>query len=41
LFSNIMFRYNTLFTHTSKNMLLIIDIMLSVFLGPDEYLHVF
>jgi hypothetical protein len=38
LLLNILFRYNTLFTYTIKNILLIIG---SVFLGPDEHLQGF
>jgi hypothetical protein len=38
---NILFRYNTLFTYTSKNILLILVIILSQFLGPDKQLQVF
>jgi hypothetical protein len=41
LFLNILFRYNTLLTNASKNILLISSIMFSVFLGPDEHLQVF
>ena len=33
LFLNILFRYNTLFTYISKNILLITGIIFSVFLG--------
>ena len=38
---NILFRYNTLFIYTSKNILLIIGITFSVFHGPDKHLQVF
>ena len=41
LFSGILFRYNTLYTYTSKNILLVIGIIFSVFLRPDEHLQVF
>jgi len=41
LFSDILFRYNTLFTYTSKNILLVIGLIFSVFLGPDEHLQVY
>ena len=34
-------KYNTLFTDTSKSILLIIGITFSVFLGPDAHLQVF
>jgi hypothetical protein len=34
----ILFRYNTLLTYASKNIVLIIGIIFSVFLGPDEHL---
>jgi hypothetical protein len=40
LFLGILFRYNTLFTYTSKSILLVIDLIFSVFLGPDEHLQV-
>jgi len=30
-----------MFTYTSKNILLIIDVMLSVFLGSEEHLQMF
>jgi len=30
-----------LFTYTSKNILLVIGIIFSVFLGPDEHLQIF
>jgi hypothetical protein len=41
LFLNILFRYNTLFTYISKNILLIIGIIFGVFVGPDKHLPVF
>jgi hypothetical protein len=41
IFLNISFRYNTLFTYTSTNILLISGIIVSVFLVPDEHLQVF
>jgi hypothetical protein len=34
-------RYNTLFTYTSKSIVLRIGIIFSVFLGPNEHLQVF
>jgi hypothetical protein len=36
-----LFMYNTLFTYTSRNILLIIGIIFNVLLGPDEDLQVF
>jgi hypothetical protein len=36
-FLNILFRYNTLYTYTSENIVLIVGITLSVCLGPDEH----
>jgi len=39
LFLNIMFSYNTFFSYTSKNILLIIGLVLSVFVGHDEHLQ--
>jgi hypothetical protein len=41
LFLNILFRYNALFTHKSKNIMLIIGIIPSVLLQPDKQLQVF
>jgi hypothetical protein len=41
MFLNILFRCNTLFTYTSKYILLILGIILSVFRVPDERLLVF
>jgi len=40
-FLNILFKYNTLFTYISKSIMLIIGIIFSVSLGPDEHLQVF
>jgi hypothetical protein len=40
-FLNILFGNNTLFTNKSKNILVITDIVFSVFLGPDECLQAF
>jgi len=40
-FLNVLFRYNILFTYISKNILLIMGIIFSVSLGPDELLQVF
>ena len=40
-FLNILFRYKTLFTYVSKYILLIIGIIFSVSLGPDDHLQVF
>jgi hypothetical protein len=36
-FLNILFRYNTLFTYASKNILLITGIIHSVFLRPEKH----
>jgi hypothetical protein len=41
IFLNILFRHNTLFTCTSKNIPLMIGIIFSVFLGPYEHLQIF
>jgi hypothetical protein len=40
LFLNILYRYNTVFIYTSKNVLLIIGIIFSVLLGPCMFLNV-
>jgi hypothetical protein len=40
-FLNILFGYNTLFTNKSKNILIIIGTVFSVFLGPDERMQAF
>jgi len=41
LFLNILFRYSTLYTCTSKNIVLIVGITFGVFHGPDEQWQVF
>jgi hypothetical protein len=41
LFLNILFRRDTLFTYRSKNILLIIGIVLSMFRRPNEHFQVF
>jgi hypothetical protein len=41
LFLNLLFRYNTLFIYTRKNILLIVGIIFSVLLVPDKHLQVF
>jgi hypothetical protein len=40
LFLNIVFWCNTLFSYTSKNILLVLGLIFSVFLWPDEHLQV-
>lgn len=40
LLLNFLFRENTVFTYTSRNIPLIIGIIFIVSLVPDEYLHV-
>jgi len=36
-----LFRYNTLFTYTNENILLITGVILNVFVRPDKHLQIF